>query len=64
MGVRRALIEGLWALLLGIVCAVAGPGGVARAQAPAPAPGTAAPIAPPPAFAGLRAFRPYSCYAL
>ena len=31
MGVRRALIEGLWALLLGIVCAVAGPGRGGRA---------------------------------
>jgi hypothetical protein len=30
MGVRRALIEGVWALLFGIVCAIAGPGGVAR----------------------------------
>jgi hypothetical protein len=30
MGVRRALIEGLWPLCFGIVCAVAGPGGVAR----------------------------------
>jgi hypothetical protein len=53
MGVRRWLIEGLWALLFGIVCAVAGPGGVARAQAPTPA---AAPVQPwglPPLPAGV-----------
>ncbi len=46
LGVRGRPIMGLGALILGIVCAVAGLGGSAQAQAPAPAAAPAAPPAP------------------
>jgi hypothetical protein len=53
MGLRGWLIEGLWALLFGILCAVAAPGGVARAQAPTPPPAPVQPWGLPPLPAGV-----------
>ena len=38
MHTRLGLVEKLWVLAIGIVCAIAGPGDAARAQAPAPGP--------------------------
>ena len=58
MGVRHSLVEGLAAVLIGIFCAISGPGDAARAQAPAPGP--VQPWGLPPLPAGVGAVEKFA----
>jgi hypothetical protein len=55
MHVRRTLIEGLGTVMIGLLCAIAGPGGAVKAQAPnLVQPGLVQPWGLPPFAAGGR----------